>query len=70
MCSSDLRESLNDCIFISLFFLTKNNSFDTKIIYIYIYRLNLEKIQLDSTIEVQFCAMCPKSFIFRVSFIS
>ena len=26
---------------------------------------SLEKIQLDFTIEVQFCAMCPKLFIFR-----
>ena len=30
------RESLNDFIFMSLFFITKNNSFGTKIIYIYI----------------------------------
>ena len=43
-------------------------------IYIYIYKLInrqiLEKIQLDSTIEVQFYIMCPKLFIFRESFIS
>ena len=25
---------------------------------------NLEKIQLDSTIEIQFCVMCPKLFVF------
>ena len=32
------RESLNDFIFMSLFFITKNNSFGTKFyIYIYIY---------------------------------
>ena len=36
----------------------------------YINRQNLEKIQLDSTIEVQFCVMCPKLFMFRESFIS
>ena len=30
------RESLNDFIFMNLFFITKNNSFGTKIIYIYI----------------------------------
>ena len=34
-------------------------------IYIYINRQNLEKIQLDSTIEIQFCLMCSKLFIFR-----
>ena len=39
------------------------------LIYIYIYWQNLEKIQLDFTIKVQFCAMYPKLFIFRGSFI-
>ena len=34
------------------------------------YKQTLEKIQLDSTIEVQFCAMCLKLFSFRESFIS
>ena len=36
----------------------------------YINRKNLEKIQLDFTIEVQLCTMCPKLFIVRESFIS
>ena len=36
----------------------------------YIYIQNSEKIQLNSRIEVQFCAMCSKLFIFRESFIS
>ena len=34
-------------------------------IHIYIHIYNLEKIQLDSTIKVQFCVMCHKLFIFR-----
>ena len=39
-------------------------------IYIYIYILiGKEKIQLNSTIEVQFCVMCPNLFILRESFI-
>ena len=33
------RESLNDFIFLGLFFITKENSFGTKILYIYIYIL-------------------------------
>ena len=39
-------------------------------IYIYIYSQTLEKIQLDSIIEVQFCIICHKLFIFRENFIS
>ena len=48
-------------------------------IYIYIYRerererereRSLEKIQLDSTNEIQFCILCFKLFIFRESSIS
>ena len=39
-------------------------------VYIYINRQNLEKIQLEFQIRVQFCAMCPKLFIFRENFIS
>ena len=36
----------------------------------YIYIQNSEKIQLNSRIEVQFCAICSKLFIFRENFIS
>ena len=46
-------------------------------IYIYIYRererereRSLEKIQLDSKTEIQFCILCFKLFIFRESSIS
>ena len=39
-------------------------------IYIYINKQNLEKIQLDFTIEIQFCIMCLKLFIFKKNFIS
>ena len=40
-------------------------------LYLYIYTNKIfEKIQLDSTIEIQFCVMCPKLFIFRESFVS
>ena len=47
-----------------------NNQESNIYIYIYIYviyinRLNLEKIQLNFTIEVEFCIICPKLFIFR-----
>ena len=37
---------------------------------VYINWQNLEKIRLNFTIEIQFCTMCPKLFIFRESFIS
>ena len=45
-----------------LFYSIKGN------IYIYIL-IGKEKIQLDFTIEVQFCVMCPNLFILRESFI-
>ena len=37
---------------------------------IYINKQSLEKIQLDFIIEIQFCAISLKLFIFRESFIS
>ena len=42
-------------------------AWDYKVVYI--NKQNLEKIQLNSTIEVQFCVMCHKLFIFIESFI-
>ena len=36
---------------------------------LYIYRGKFERIQLDSTIKVQFYTMCHKLFIFRQNFI-
>ena len=32
---------------------------------VYINWQNLEKIRLNFTIEIQFCTICPKLFIFR-----
>ena len=47
----------------------------SSLLYIYIERerereRSLEKIQLDSTNEIQFCILCFKLFIFRESSIS
>ena len=58
------RESLNDFIFMSLFFITKNNSFGTKIIYIYIYIL-IGKVQRKSNQILQLKSISNKWYRFQ-----